>query len=281
MPSSEYVAQEAIEEFLAVGFASIKASDSMRDKLLTLFDAGRAFFNSSAEEKLLNKLPFDTGYRPRGQEYSDSPDHPDDMESFSVSRRLQESHAGLNSYSAKNLYNQMLELFGFLEPLVENFTTHLAAKVAGSTVSHEFRGAFGEWSLLQMNYSRPAQACGEYINDCHEDGCLMTVISVTGPGLELRASDGSFIPVFPKNGEILLMSGEILFLLSGGKIPPIYHRVRATLDFNERMSLLFFADMHPSLCSPWITNETNIDVDIGNRVLDNSTRYGLTKWTLA
>jgi hypothetical protein len=41
------------------------------------------------------------------------------------------------------------------------------------------------------------------------------------------------------------------------------------------MALLFFADIDPALCKPWIENETNLGVDIGARVLTNALRFGL------
>jgi isopenicillin N synthase-like dioxygenase len=280
MLSSVHIANDIVEEFLLNGFVSIKTSGLVHDKLHAVFSAGRAFFNASAEEKLLNQLPLDTGYRPRGLEYSESPDHPDEMESFSVRRRLSDGGTGLYSATAKILYVQMLELVSSFEPLVESFISSVATKLTGAPIEQNFHGAFSNWSLLQMNYSRPADTRGDYINDCHEDGCLMTVTAVTGPGLELQVKDGSFIPMTPTTDELLLMSGEILSLLSGGKIKPTYHRVRPIPGTRERLSLLFFADMHPTLCKPWVLNDTNIDIDIGNRVLENSTRFGLAKWTL-
>jgi isopenicillin N synthase-like dioxygenase len=279
MHSSKQIATEAVEKFISDGFVSIRVSDLMRDKLHALFQAGQVFFSARAEEKLLNRLPLETGYRPRGLEYSESPDHPDEMESFGVSRRIGDGEAGLHSGGAKILYRQMLEFIYSLEPLVESFTASVAMKLTGSPVEQNFRGAFRDWSLLQMNYSRPADTCCEYINDYHEDGCVMTVTSVTGPGLELQARDGTFIPVAPTNGELLLMSGEILSLLTGGKIRPTYHRVRSIPKTSERMSLLFFGDIHPTLCDPWVINETNTGVNIGSRVIENSTRFGFTKWT--
>ena len=105
----------------------------------------------------------------------------------------------------------------------------------------------------------------------------MTAMTVTGPGLELKAADGSFVPTQPTN-ELLFISGEILNLLSGGNIPTIYHRVRNVSSLGERMSLLFFADMNPDLCEPWIVNNTNAGVNIGRRALENPARFGLAKW---
>jgi hypothetical protein len=41
---------------------------------------------------------------------------------------------------------------------------------------------------------------------------------------------------------------------------------------------LFFADINPKLCQPWVSNEINRNVDIGSLVLKNPTRYGLEEW---
>jgi isopenicillin N synthase-like dioxygenase len=171
----------------------------------------------------------------------------------------------------------MLILFDLIEPMVEDITGRAASRLTGIPAEKKFFGSFRNWSMLQLNYSRPSSTEAEFINEVHEDGCLMTVMTVTGPGLELKVSDGSFLPMQP-TGEFLFMSGEILSLLSGDCIPAIYHRVRTAPTLGERMSLLFFADINPDLCTPWISNEANANIDIGRRVLENSTRYGLTKW---
>jgi isopenicillin N synthase-like dioxygenase len=86
------------------------------------------------------------------------------------------------------------------------------------------------------------------------------------------------VPIMPSPDELLVVSGEILWLLSGGRIRPIHHQVRPVAFRQERMSVLFFADLHPSLCQPWVVNQTNYHIDIGERVLKNATRFGLTEW---
>jgi isopenicillin N synthase-like dioxygenase len=280
MHSGVHIADEAVERFISDGFVSLKIPNPMQDYLRTLFCVGRDFFNVGVEEKLLNRLRLDTGYRPKGIEYSDTPDHPDEMESFSVTRRLPNAVASLRSARAKILYLRMSEFIGLLEPYAERLITAVAMKLTGTLLNQDMDGAFSKWSLLQMNYSRPADIRADYINDCHEDGCLITITAVTGPGLELQSTDGSFVQVSPKDDELLLMSGEILSLLSGGKIPPTYHRVRPIAQNTERLSLLFFGDIDPALCKPWIVNDTNANIDIGDRVLNNSTRFGLARWDL-
>jgi isopenicillin N synthase-like dioxygenase len=71
------------------------------------------------------------------------------------------------------------------------------------------------------------------------------------------------------------MPGDIAYLLSGGRIRPLYHRVQTDINFEERMALLFFADVSPELCDPWVINEVNRNVNIGDRVLNNSQRFGV------
>jgi len=135
-----------------------------------------------------------------------------------------------------------------------------------------------DWSILQLNYSQPSQAHGEYINETHEDGCLLTIASVTGHGLEIQGNGGLFAPITPAHNQLLILPGDILYFLSAGLIKPCYHRVN-TLDYlPERMSLLLFADVDPKHCEPWVIGNVNRGVNIGERVLKNSMRFGLKEW---
>jgi isopenicillin N synthase-like dioxygenase len=277
MLSGEHFSADFVDRFLNVGFASTNISDRSRCQLDETFRAGADFFTADIRHKMSAQLPLDTGYRPLGIEYSRSPDTPDEMESFSISHRLPACEQILPSRLAENLRQDMLKLFDTIEPMVEDLTSRIASCLTGRPLAKGLHGSFRNWSLLQLNYSLPSLATNEHINELHEDGCLMTVMTVTGPGLELKGPGGSFLPLEP-TGELLFMSGEILNLLSGGRIPAIYHRVRSVPTLQQRMSLLFFADMSPIVCKPWISNETNDGINIGERVLKNSTRYGLAEW---
>jgi isopenicillin N synthase-like dioxygenase len=277
MPSGERFSAVFLDRFLSTGFANKSIPDSTCRQLNDVFQTGAGFFRADIRDKMLARLPSDIGYRPYGIEYSQISSRPDEMESFSVSHRLPSSEQVLPFTPAEDLRQKMLILFDVVEPMVEDLTGHTANRLTGLPLRKELRGSFRNWSMLQLNYSRPSSAAVEYINELHEDGCLMTVMNVTGPGLELKAPDHSFVPMQP-TGELLFISGEILNLLSGGSIPVVYHRVRTTPALGERMSLLFFADMNPAICDPWISNQINAGINIGHRVLKNSTRYGLTEW---
>jgi isopenicillin N synthase-like dioxygenase len=243
-----------------------------------IFNLGRVFFREEIGEKLRNTLPNDTGYRPFGIEYSQSASRPDQVESFSICRALEYYDTSVFSASAKALYAALFSVFELFEATAEGLAVTLAEKLTGLPYAEKLRGGLRRYSLLQLNYSQPSRTQTDYINETHEDGSFVTLTLVTAPGLEIQDVHGSFLPVAPAPTELLLMSGEILSLLTGGRIRPVLHRVARVAEISERMSLLFFADLDPSLCQPWVSNETNAEIDIGERVLKNPVRFGLSEW---
>jgi isopenicillin N synthase-like dioxygenase len=277
--TSDYLAaDETLKQFINRGFALFKIPEVVQQNLKETFSLGEKFFERSLNEKSQSRLPLDMGYRPYGVEYSQSESHPDEVESFSVGRRMGGTYPELKSMSASLLRKQMLLIFNMLIPAVEKFVSSLSKGLNSTLETEYFEGTIREWSILQLNFSRPAVTPSEYINDPHEDGCLITVMSATKPGLELQGMDGSFLPVVTMPDELLVIPGEILWLLTGGKILPTFHRVRAMSIYERRMSLLFFVDINPAMCSPWIATDINKGIDIGDRVMKNSRRFGLSEW---
>jgi isopenicillin N synthase-like dioxygenase len=266
---------EAVRRIAQDGYAFLGASDELQVLLQEALDAGDEFFQLDADQKTRNGLPLDTGYRPFGQEYSKSSTHPDEVESFTVSYRVPYPERQLSSVAARMLHARMLAVFDVFEAVAEEITSKLA--LCFNDRPKDLKGAFGRWSLLQFNYSRPSLTNAAFINDVHEDGCLLTIMSIAGSGLELQ-SGPEFTPVVAAKQQVLVMAGEILWLLTGGEINPVYHRVRAIPSCSTRKSVLFFADMNPAVCDPWIINHVNQDIDIGKKVLQNSSRFGLSEW---
>jgi isopenicillin N synthase-like dioxygenase len=267
----------AIRRFMRDGYLIVDSPPDVRTKMQRALTAGVEFFGEALEAKLANRLPLDTGYRPYGQEYSLDETHPDEVESFTASRRVRDPELKLQTSAAKRLNSEMLVLFDGFEVMAANMTSSLAREFA--VAQPKLEAAFTRWSLLQMNYSRPSQVDAAFINDPHEDGCLLTIMSLVGPGFELKSTNGKYKALDTSPNQILIMAGEILSLITGGKIAPVYHRVRTDPTCKERLSLLFFADMNPTLCTPWIHSRHNEGIDIGQRVLQNSIRYGLAEWT--
>jgi isopenicillin N synthase-like dioxygenase len=271
---------DGIEGFRTHGFLQIPMGKTAYEAVSATFDAALPFFRTPARQKSLNTLPEDGGYRPFGVEYSQSSERPDQMETFTASDRTRILTNKLPSVEARLLHDRMLAAFDSLEAIAETVTIRLAGALTGRTTGEVLIGGFRRWSRLQLNYSHPATSTAPFINETHEDGVLMTLACATGPGLELQTTDGNFVSTTTAPNVLLAMPGEITWLLSGGVIPPLYHRVRRAPGCAERMALLFFGDIHPRLCNAWIASEINANLDIGARVLRNASRFGLHGFTL-
>jgi isopenicillin N synthase-like dioxygenase len=260
------------EEIIQNGHSSVYTDFRIREAVARIFQAGDKFFRSSHEEKLQSSFPNGNGYRPQGIEYSQNDDHPDEMESFSITA-LNGTLVG--SPQGRVLYERMCAAIGFFEAITEQVAAELARKAREGIDVSTMQGAFRNWSSLQLNYSRPASCTSELINDPHEDGHFVTLATANAPGLEIEAKDGGFVPVSRGDGALLVMPGDTARLLSGGLVRPLYHQVRRHPDVQERMALVYFADVDPTRCEPWIHNDVNANVDVGARIRANSSRFGL------
>ena len=281
MPLANAIAEQQLARFVDDGFVVIEIPDAVQRQIKDIFDGASEFFDESDQAKLLSRLPQDAGYRPYGVEYSQSSARPDQIESFTANYRIPPSLLYSIPDKARHLYNKMLKLFDVFETAAENLVIQIAERITGKSHFETLQGGFHAYSVLQLNYSKPSQLNADYVHELHEDGSLVTISSVTGPGFELQTKDGSFLPLTPCGKEILFISGEILWLLSGGRVRPVYHRVQPASSSPERMSLLFFADLRPDLCIPWVKSQMNENVAIGERVLKNGIRFGLSEWKSA
>lgn len=253
-------------------------SEGFRKQILNTFARGSDFFQQSDAEKNKCRFEQEMGYRPFGVEYSVSPLYPDLIESFSVSKRVPISANQFTSTRSKRLYGEMISLFERFEAFTENLVIDLANLLGGTGA--KMRGALSLWSRLQLNYAAPSDLDGMLINELHEDGTLFSITCATQPGLELQIAPDEFVPAFTRSGEVIVMPGEIAWLLSGGLIPRAFHRVQRQTENKERLALIFFADLDPNVCEPWISNEINKEINIGERVILNVQRFGLTGFTL-
>ncbi|HEV7921954.1 MAG TPA: 2OG-Fe(II) oxygenase family protein [Thermoanaerobaculia bacterium] len=257
------------------GYADVTLPAATRAAVADVYRAGLAFFRLSSERKLRDSLPAsEFGYRPVGVEYSQSPQRPDPFESFSASIRTVELAGCLRSEEARLLQRRMVAVIEPFEEIADRLLSTIAGTLGGSPP--QIGGGCRRWSSLQLNYSRPGTVTTAFIHEAHEDGHALTLAMATGPGLELQRPDGTFAPVESSARRMIVMPGEILTLLSGGRIRPLYHRVVPRHDMDERMALLFFADPPPVACAPWVSTAANAGVDIAQRVLTNAERYGLS-----
>jgi isopenicillin N synthase-like dioxygenase len=267
-----------VESFRTDGYLRLQLTPATATAVAEAFNVAYPFFRLPLEEKLLNMLPADGGYRPFGIEYSRSPDVADQIESFTTSYWTRSYVNRLPTHSARQLHAKMMIVNDALESIAEALTLRLVESIRGHS-SHNLSGGFQRWSRLQLNYSQPASVKTPFINELHEDGVLMTVTCVTGPGLEVQAPQGQLRPVVTGPTEALAMTGEIAYLLSGGIIPAVFHQVRPAPTCTERLAFVFLGDVDPGLCDPWIQTDTNMEIDIGDRVRNSAKRYGLQGFT--
>lgn len=249
--------------------------ENVAKSVQAIFDPAFSFFRQSVSAKRKCTFTQDMGYRQLGDEYSKSPVQADQLESFSVSARVPVPPSQLKSAGAELLYQRMLVVFDLLEAITETLVVRLADHFTKRSNRKSLQGALRRWSRLQVNYSLPSDVRLEFINQEHEDLDLLTLTMAPTPGLELEGTEKIFLPTTTVPDQVLILPGEIAYLLSGGRLQPVYHRVRAYPQIPERVSLLFFADLEPRHCEPWVANDINVGVEIGKRVMTNVHRFGL------
>lgn len=265
-------AQAAADDILIQGYARIRVDTQHWSDIGRMLDRAFTFFGRPLDEKLCAALPGDCGFRPLGVEYSQDGGGPDQIESYTVSGRPTEQSS---TDPANELREAGALVFEHLARLAERITERLAATCTGDDRSWRYAGRCQRWSRLQMNFSRPAHAPTELLHETHEDGVLLTIGGATAPGLERQKPDGSFEPLATRTGELLVTPGVIAYLLSGGAVRPFHHRVVAHRPTSRRLAYLMFADLDPAVCSAWVTNQTNADIDIGAHVRRTMRRFGM------
>jgi isopenicillin N synthase-like dioxygenase len=265
---------EDAQKLLRDGYLIATVDSVVAAEIQSVLASGRRFFALPEAAKLLNRMEFDCGYRPGGIEFSKSSSCPDSVESFSASARTCEADLQLGSSPALDLHMNMTALFKHLEKIAESLTTGCARLFSPRALPHSFEGKFNQWSQLQINSALPTDGT-EFTNEQHEDGHLLTIACATAAGLEISHPIGCFVPLHIAPPKVIVMPGQAIALMSGGAIKPLYHRVRRVIDHERRMSVMFFADIAPDDCLPWIRNTFNEGTDIGEHVLTNSARFGL------
>jgi isopenicillin N synthase-like dioxygenase len=264
----------ALQRLKANGFLTLSTRPRQAQAIRTSVDLARRFFQSSVDDKHASQLPEGCGYRPGGIEYSRSPAQPDAIESFTASIRTRAAARELRLVGAHTLHEALCGAIEELEPSANDLVIQLAAEVSGRSQAR-LSGMIRRWSCIQVNYARPPTSTQEFINELHEDGHLLTLACATSSGLELMIAGRRAHAITPSENKLVAMPGEIAWLLSGGAIDALHHRVRRDPSIPERLAFLYFCDLDPAFCEPWQLNQVNAGVDIGARVLTNASRFGL------
>lgn len=259
MPHTATSCENAAENLIRHGYAVLKWHESPIPALQKIFADGRDFFGLGDERKFAASSPSRLeGYRPLGAEFSEIPQRPDLCEYFTV-------WPWNAAVPEIRVWAQCSEFHGSMSSVLPRFAAIADAilECLRQRVNPEGQciQTF-EASYLQMNHYRPADFDRDFLQDCHEDGHILTILKSTAPGLEIRTTSG-FTAIDIEQDELLVFPGSILTLVTGGLIPPLFHRVRNDRTTMTRQSLLYF--VNPSLSQetrPWIQNQSNFSTSI-------------------
>jgi isopenicillin N synthase-like dioxygenase len=269
-PVDNPAAAGLIDALVTHGHAKIAIGRETRRQITRTFDISRGFFARPLPEKRSFALPaFVEGYRDIGLEYSMLPDRPDLTESFSVWNR---NRARTEEWvTTCDLHAEMRRTIDALTDPIDELFRAMADRWASGTEVPRVKRA----SYLQINYYEPARHSREMLQDGHEDGHLLTLVTATGPGLEIDAGDG-YRRAEVAEDEMLIMPGSLLTLMTGGQIPPLYHRVKNSFRKEPRTSMMYFVNPESDqVLEPWIANETNAGVDIIEQANALPNKFGL------
>jgi isopenicillin N synthase-like dioxygenase len=263
------------DELETEGFLVLPAPATLTARIVELWQAAALFFALPTARKLANLLPEYDGYHDAGKEYSDRPDRPDLAESFWARLIYAGETRRFPDREGRRMHEAALGAAAELDWLVNQLTRILSRHYAACW-SPEMAFRCDLASHLQLNRYEPRRQTRDLLTDAHEDGLYLTLLFADAPGLEVLAPGGRWRSLQPRPGELIAMPGEIFSLLCGFRVQPLYHRVRNHPDIQNRLAMMYFANPNPTHSfEPWVTNETNVGIDIIERAIANPTRYGL------
>ncbi len=264
--------EAAATQLLTRGYAKVAMGGEFADRVSKIFQTADAFFSRPTSEKVSYAAPdILEGYRQLGIEYSKSKDRPDLNESFSTWLK-NISVSTIQPWSLTNtLHRSMTEALEAYTAV----TNELLDRVRLAVNAEAPALSVGDISYLQLNYYQPRQHARDYLQDEHEDGHLLTIVKPTAPGLEVKIG-GVYQQLEVSPDEFIVMPGSIFSLFTGGRIPPLYHRVRNHANVSIRKSLMFFVNPSMDVAhKPWVMDESNTGVDIRETVNERSAAFGL------
>jgi isopenicillin N synthase-like dioxygenase len=241
--------------FEEYGFAIIADHGIPSELILRAEEKARAFFALPEDVKRKYLIPGGggaRGYTPFGIETAKGHKAHDLKEFWHVGRDLPAGH-GFRDHMPDNLWPS--EVSGFKETFLELFATfdRTGLKILKAIARYlrieedYFEDAVrdGNSVLRALHYPPQTEPTGEHIRaGAHEDiNAITLLLGAEEAGLELLTTDGRWIPVSPKPGELVINIGDMLQRLTNGKLRSTSHRVvnptsdRAAL---ARYSMPFF-----------------------------------------
>ncbi|MET0314358.1 MAG: 2OG-Fe(II) oxygenase family protein [Hansschlegelia sp.] len=264
--------RSASSTLLHSGYAIVRLEADDLHLLDGVFDQAGGFFDRDASDKERFARPdILEGYRGFGAEFSEAPDRPDLNETFSLVPRNM-AREDLADWPALNPLHRAM---GAIAPLYCDLADGVLEDLRRFINPAGDRIASAEFSYLQLNYYRPGRETRELLQDGHEDGHLLTIVTSRQPGLEMKVG-GRFEPATLARDEVLIMPGSILTLMTGGLTTPLIHRVRRVGGYKARASLMFFVNASiTNAPRAWAPSDDGAYPDIRQATIESSQMFGL------
>jgi len=256
---AEGFAKEIGESFERYGFAVIADHGIPADLIARAEEKARAFFALPEEVKRGYHLAGGggaRGYTPFGIETAKGATAHDLKEFWHVGRELPEGHR-FSDVMAANLWPQ--EVPGFRETFLELFAAFDTAGLRILEAIARHLGLKPDYfedtvqdgnSVLRLLHYPPVSGEGPEIRaGAHEDiNTITLLLGAEEAGLQLLDRDGNWLPVAPREGELVVNIGDMLQRLTNNVLKSTSHRVvnpPPERRKHSRYSMPFFLHFRP------------------------------------
>jgi isopenicillin N synthase-like dioxygenase len=246
---------DALHEF---GFVSVDKHDVEPAHIRAAYDVVERFFALDAAAKNACAIAGsggNRGYVAFGAEHAKNRKVGDLKEFYHLGRELPElGPGGANAFPAAlpDFEPVTRTLFSDLERVARTLLSALADYFAAppDTFTKMIVGGNSILRLIHYPPLRDAFVPGAVRAAEHEDINLLTLLcEASSSGLEILTRDGRWLAVEAPPGHIVVDSGDMMQLLTKGKLPSTTHRVvnpRSSEDDSPRYSMPFFVHPYPT-----------------------------------
>ncbi len=246
---------KAYEEYGFCGIKNHGVDEAVVEGAYAIFKKFFALSNQIKRKYYVPGVGGARGYTGLGVEVAKDSDHPDLKEFWHVGRALPAGHKHADKMPP-NLWPEEVEdfekygwgLFEELDRLGRKVLRAMALYLGQNAHYFDDKVDEGNSILRPIHYPPIEEATPSVRAGQHEDINLITLlIGAEGPGLEILARDGSWVPVTVIPGAIVCNIGDMMQRLTNHVFPSTTHRVvnpPGDLAKQSRYSIPFF--LHPN-----------------------------------
>ena len=148
--------------------------------------------------------------------------------------------------------------FDQLSDVADNVLTLLAVALGIDITRLEAERSAPLSQMRLINYHDIGTPSPNAAMGAHTDYEFLTLIKPDGPGLEVRNREHTWAPVPATEDSLVLLSGDLLEVASGGRLPSSLHRVGPAAG--ARFSTVFFAGAdYDAIIQPMESSSQNSD----------------------